>query len=324
VNPGGLYGISVERLGIHRLTSARNRRLIEICKHVRTADGNVVEAIARGIPATLASLRDAGMPDPRFFDQGLMFTVTLDRTHKADQASPPSPTTRLTPAELPIDAHMVHPTRARGEGACEAAHGEQCGWLAILKVVVAHEDKPIVLFTSAAEWARWIENASDDSGLRLRLRKTSSKLPGIIYAEALDVALCHGWIDGQKQSDSQDYFLQAFTPRRSRSPWSKVNREHVARLIEEGRMRPGGQAEVDRAKADGRWDNAYRQRDDQVPEDFQAALDASPAAAAAFAGLSKQNRFAFVFRLGNVKGVATRERKIGEYVAILERGGSLH
>jgi len=210
------------------------------------------------------------------------------------------------------------------KGACEAAHGEQCGWLASLEVVVAHADKPIVLFTSAAEWARWIENASDDSGLRLRLRKTSSKLPGITYAEALDVALCHGWIDGQKQSDSQDYFLQAFTPRRSRSPWSKVNREHVARLIEEGRMRPGGQAEVDRAKADGRWDNAYRQKDDQVPEDFQAALDASPAAAATFAGLSKQNRFAFVFRLGNVKRAATRNRKIGEYVAILERGGSLH
>jgi uncharacterized protein YdeI (YjbR/CyaY-like superfamily) len=103
-----------------------------------------------------------------------------------------------------------------------------------------------------------------------------------------------------------------------------VNREHVARLIEKGRMRPGGQAEVDRAKADRRWDNAYRQRDDQVPEDFQAALDASPAAAGTFAGLSKQKRFAFVFRLGNVKRATTREQKIGDYVAILERGGSLH
>lgn len=90
-----------------RLTSARNRRLIEICKHVRTADGNVVEAIASGIPATLASLRDAGMPDPRFFDQGLMFTVTLDRLHKADQASPPAPRTRLTPAERELMAALV-------------------------------------------------------------------------------------------------------------------------------------------------------------------------------------------------------------------------
>ena len=218
-------------------------------------------------------------------------------------------------AELPIDAHVARPTHS---------HGEQCGWLAILELVVAHADKPIVLFTSAAEWERWLENASDDTGLRLRLRKKSSKLPGITYAEALDVALCHGWIDGQTQSDSNDYFLQAFTPRRSRSPWSKVNREHVARLIEEGRMRPGGQAEVDRAKADGRWNNAYRQKDDQVPEDFQAALDANPASAATFAGLSKQNRFAFVFRLSNVKRADTRERKIKEYVKILERGESLH
>jgi ATP-dependent DNA helicase RecG len=107
VNPGGLYGISVERLGIHRLTSARNRRLIEICKHVRTADGNVVEAIASGIPATLASLRDAGMPDPRFFDQGLMFTVTLDRTHTTDQVGPSSPRTRLTLAERELMTALV-------------------------------------------------------------------------------------------------------------------------------------------------------------------------------------------------------------------------
>jgi uncharacterized protein YdeI (YjbR/CyaY-like superfamily) len=199
-----------------------------------------------------------------------------------------------------------------------------CRRLAILETMTAHHDKPIVLFTTGSEWARWIELASDDTGLRLRLRKKSSQLPGIVYAEALDVALCHGWIDGQKESDNNDYFLQAFTPRRPRSPWSKVNREHVARLIEEGRMRPGGQAEVDRAKADGRWDNAYRQKDDQVPEDFQAALDANPATAATFAGLSKQNRFAFVFRLGNVKRADTRERKIVEYIAILERGESLH
>jgi ATP-dependent DNA helicase RecG len=107
VNPGGLYGISVERLGIHRLTSARNRRLLEICKHVRTADGNVVEAIASGIPATFASLRDAGMPEPRFFDQGLMFTVTLDRTHRTHGPIPPSPTAKLTPAEQELMTALV-------------------------------------------------------------------------------------------------------------------------------------------------------------------------------------------------------------------------
>jgi uncharacterized protein YdeI (YjbR/CyaY-like superfamily) len=189
--------------------------------------------------------------------------------------------------------------------------------------VVAHADKPIELFTTPAAWEAWIEQATSADGVRLRLRRKSSTMPGITYDEALDVALCHGWIDGQKQSDDADYFLQAFTPRRARSPWSKVNREHVARLTAEGRMRPAGQREVDRAKADGRWDAAYRQRDDVVPEDFQAALDLNPAALQTFAALSKQRRFAFVFRLGNVKRPETRARKIVEYVAILERGESL-
>jgi uncharacterized protein YdeI (YjbR/CyaY-like superfamily) len=189
--------------------------------------------------------------------------------------------------------------------------------------VVAHADKPIELFTTPAAWEAWIEQATSADGVRLRLRRKSSTMPGITYDEALDVALCHGWIDGQKQSDDDNYFLQAFTPRRARSPWSKVNREHVARLTAEGRMRRGGQLEVDRAKADGRWDAAYRQRDDVVPEDFQAALDLNPAALQTFAALSKQRRFAFVFRLGNVKRPETRARKIVEYVAILERGESL-
>jgi uncharacterized protein YdeI (YjbR/CyaY-like superfamily) len=191
-------------------------------------------------------------------------------------------------------------------------------------IVVAHSDKPIVLFTTVGAWETWIEKVAEDGGVRLRLRKKSSKLPGITYAEALDVALCYGWIDGQKQSDDDDYFLQAFTPRRARSPWSKVNREHVTRLINKGRMRPEGLAEVDRAKADGRWDAAYRQKDDDVPVELQAALDLNPIAAATFAALSRQNRFAIVFRLSNVKRAETRERKVAEYIAMLERGESLH
>ncbi len=138
------------------------------------------------------------------------------------------------------------------------------------------------------------------------------------------MALCRGWIDGQIQSDDADFFLQAFTPRRSRSPWSQINRAHVERLINEGRMRPSGQAEIDRAKADGRWQAAYRQKTSTVPEDLQAALDASPSAAAAFARLTSQNRFAILFRLGNLKRAETRQRKLHEYVAMLERGESLH
>jgi uncharacterized protein YdeI (YjbR/CyaY-like superfamily) len=179
-------------------------------------------------------------------------------------------------------------------------------------------------FVIADEWERWLVTAADDGGVRLRLGKKSSKLAGITYAEALDVALCHGWIDGQIQSESGDYFLQAFTPRRKASPWSKVNREHVARLISEGRMRAGGQAEIDRAKADGRWDAAYQQKNAKLPDDLQVALDANPVAAEFFAGLSSQNRFAIIFRLGNVKRAATRERKLAEYVAMLERGEALH
>ena len=135
--------------------------------------------------------------------------------------------------------------------------------------MVAHADKPVLYLTSAAELERWIERAADDGGVRLRLRKKSSKQPGITYAEALDVALCHGWIDGQKQSNDADFFLQAFTPRRFRSPWSQINRDHVERLINEGRMRPAGQAEIDRAKADGRWQAAYRQRILQYPTIFK-------------------------------------------------------
>ena len=190
--------------------------------------------------------------------------------------------------------------------------------------MVAHADKPVLYLTSAAELERWIERADDDGGVRLRLRKKSSKQPGITYAEALDVALCHGWIDGQKQSNDADFFLQAFTPRRFRSPWSQINRDHVERLINEGRMRPAGQAEIDRAKADGRWQAAYRQKNSAVPDDLQAALDASPEAAAAFARLTSQNRFAISFRLGNVRRAENRQRKLHEYLAMLERGETLH
>jgi uncharacterized protein YdeI (YjbR/CyaY-like superfamily) len=190
--------------------------------------------------------------------------------------------------------------------------------------VVAHADKPVLAVTSVEEWERWLEASPDPGGVRLRLRKKGSTAPGISYLEAVEVALCHGWIDGQGQSGDENFYLQAFTPRRERSPWSQINRERVERLVSAGRMRPAGQAEVDRAKADGRWDAAYRQRDAVVPPDLQQALDASPTAPAAFAALSSQNRFAILFRIGNVKRAATRERKIREYVAMLERGETIY
>jgi uncharacterized protein YdeI (YjbR/CyaY-like superfamily) len=190
---------------------------------------------------------------------------------------------------------------------------------------VGVSDKPVLDFASAVEWERWLESDdAPDGGARLRLRKKGSSTPGLTYAEALDVALCFGWIDGQVKSHDADSFLTVFTPRRRNSPWSKVNRGHVERLIVEGRMRSAGQAEIDRAKADGRWDAAYRVADRDVPADLQAALDASPAAGAAFAGLSSQNRFGIVFRLTSVKRAETRRRKLAEFVAMLERGETLH
>jgi uncharacterized protein YdeI (YjbR/CyaY-like superfamily) len=191
--------------------------------------------------------------------------------------------------------------------------------------VVAHADKPVLYTTTAQEWEQWIEaDTTGGGGVRLRLRKKSTTKPGITYAEALDVALCHGWIDGQIQAEDDDFFLQAFTPRRSRSPWSQINRGHVDRLIAAGRMRSGGQAEIDRAKADGRWDAAYRQRDAPIPDDLATALATSPAAAEAFAALSSQNRFAILFRIGNVERAETRQRKLAEYIAMLEQSKTLH
>jgi uncharacterized protein YdeI (YjbR/CyaY-like superfamily) len=190
--------------------------------------------------------------------------------------------------------------------------------------MVAHADKPEVHVDTALDWERYLEQSPPQTGIRLRLRKKSSTLPGMLYAEALDVALCFGWIDGQANALDADYYLQAFGPRRPRSMWSQINQGHVARLIADGRMRPAGHAEIERAKADGRWEAAYRQKDAVPPLELQQALDASPAAAAAFAAQSSQNRFAMIFRITNLKRETSRRARAAEYVAMLERGETLH
>ena len=190
--------------------------------------------------------------------------------------------------------------------------------------MVGVQDKPLVSMQTVGEWEAFLDQHQDSDGVRLKLRKKASTLPGITYAEALDAALCFGWIDGQRGSLDDDYHVQVFTPRRPRSIWSQRNRDHVERLTAQGRMRASGQAQIDRAKADGRWDAAYRWKDAEVPPDLQEAIDARPAAAAFFAQLSSQNRFAIIFRLGNVKRADTRARKITTFVAMLERGETLH
>lgn len=184
--------------------------------------------------------------------------------------------------------------------------------------------KPVLHVDTVADWEAWLDSGPDPTGVRLRLRKKASTQPGITYAEALDVALCFGWIDGQTQSLDADYYLHTFTPRRPRSIWSKVNIGHVTRLIEEGRMRPQGQHEIDRAKTDGRWDSAYRQSDGDLPVELQEALDADPRIAEAFASQSAQNRFAMAFRVANLKRPASRAARVAEYVEMLERGESIH
>ena len=185
-------------------------------------------------------------------------------------------------------------------------------------------DKPVLEVGTVEEWEAWLADDPDPGGVRLRLRKKASKRLGITYAEALDSALCFGWIDGQVGALDEDYHLQVFTPRRPRSVWSQRNRDHVARLIAAGRMRSAGLVEVERAKADGRWEAAYRQKDALVPDDLQAALDASPDAAALFAKLTSQNRFAILFRINSVKRAETRAAKIARFVAMLDRGETPH
>lgn len=185
-------------------------------------------------------------------------------------------------------------------------------------------DRPQLDVKDAEEWERWILAHPESPGVRLRLRKKNSSQAAPTYDEALDVALCHGWIDGQTNSLDADFFLVAFSPRRPRSVWSQRNREHIARLADEGRMRAGGLAEVERAQADGRWDAAYRQKDAPIPEDLQAALDGDPAAAAFFAGLTAQNRWALLFRLASVKGADARAARIARYLEMFERGETVY
>ncbi|WP_424467538.1 YdeI/OmpD-associated family protein [Pseudoclavibacter helvolus] len=185
--------------------------------------------------------------------------------------------------------------------------------------MVSFADKPVHDFT-IEEWEAFLESGPDDGGVRLKLRKKLSKAPGITWQEALDVALCYGWIDGQSARFDDDYMLQAFTPRRKNSPWSKINVGHVGRLIEEGRMRPGGLAEVERAKADGRWDAAYRVKGAEVPADLQIALDANPAALAFFEVMKKQERFQVIFRISNIKTPAIRAARIRDVVEKAARG----
>lgn len=181
-----------------------------------------------------------------------------------------------------------------------------------------NDDLPVIAFASKREFEDWLEAQEPASpGLWLKIAKRKSGIGSVTYEEALDAALCVGWIDGQKRTFDDRHWLQRFTPRKTRSRWSQVNRKRATQLIELGQMRTGGLAEVERAMADGRWDAAYEgQRTITVPEDLQAALQADVEAAAFFATLDSRNRYAILYRIADAKRPETRLARIEKYVAM--------
>jgi uncharacterized protein YdeI (YjbR/CyaY-like superfamily) len=185
---------------------------------------------------------------------------------------------------------------------------------------------PIIGFQEAAVFDAWLAaEPRTSNGIWLKLAKKGAKVASLSKAEAIDAALCHGWIDGQLDKYDEAYWLIRFTPRKRSSKWSEINRTRAAELIAQGRMHPSGLAEVDAAKADGRWEAAYAPASTaQVPPDLQAALDASPRAAAFFATLKGANRYAVLYRVGTAKKPETRAKRIAEFVAMLQRGETVH
>ena len=181
-------------------------------------------------------------------------------------------------------------------------------------------------FASQDEWRAWLaEHHADSDGVWIAFARKASGIPTVTYAEAVEVALTYGWIDGQARSIDETRYGQRFTPRRARSRWSKINRAKAEKLSAAGEMQPAGLAEVERAKADGRWDAAYDSPTTAtVPDELRAALDADPAAAKLFDELDGTNRFAILHRIHDAKRPETRARRIAKFVEMLARGETLH
>jgi uncharacterized protein YdeI (YjbR/CyaY-like superfamily) len=192
--------------------------------------------------------------------------------------------------------------------------------------VGADDGLPTIAFASEAEWEAWLaRHHAESPGVWVKMAKKGSGIDSVSYPGVLESALCFGWIDGRREALDASYFLQRFTPRRSRSRWSRINREKAERLMTDGRMRPAGVVEVQRAQADGRWEAAYAgQKTSTVPDDLQRELDARPQAKAFFAELSSQNRYAILYRLQEAKKPETRARRLAKFVAMLEAGEAIH
>jgi uncharacterized protein YdeI (YjbR/CyaY-like superfamily) len=192
--------------------------------------------------------------------------------------------------------------------------------------IESEQGLPIAAFGSRQDWERWLEqHHAGSAGVWLKIAKKGSGRGTILYPEALESALCYGWIDGQKASYDEEFWLQKFTPRRARSRWSRINREKAAELVDQRRMKPAGLVEVERARADGRWAAAYEgQSRATVPEDLQRELDRNPDAKAFFEALDSANRYAILYRIGDAKRPETRARRIERYVAMLAERRKLH
>jgi uncharacterized protein YdeI (YjbR/CyaY-like superfamily) len=187
-------------------------------------------------------------------------------------------------------------------------------------------EQPILELANAPAWEKWLRaNHRTSDGIWLRIQRKTPGSTALSIVEALDIALCYGWIDGLRKGESATTYLQKYTPRRARSLWSKINRDKVLALIEVGRMQPAGLAEIERAKADGRWDAAYDPWRSAAPNpELTAALEASPRARAFWDTLDRRNRFAIIFRTQTAAKPETRARRIEKFIAMLERGERIH
>ena len=188
------------------------------------------------------------------------------------------------------------------------------------------KDLPVLAFSSQKAWEAWLAQQDMSSkGLWVKLAKKGSGLDSVTYAEAVQVALCYGWIDGQANRLDGDYYLQRFTPRRARSKWSKINRDRAEKLIARGAMKPAGMREVERARADGRWDAAYDAPSTAtVPDDLRVEFEKNDKARSFFTTLNATNRYAILHRIQDAKRPETRARRIEKFVAMLERGEKIY
>jgi uncharacterized protein YdeI (YjbR/CyaY-like superfamily) len=191
---------------------------------------------------------------------------------------------------------------------------------------VKKSELPQLRFESAEAWDEWLaQNHDSAAGVWMMIAKKGTGVSTVAYPEVLDLAISHGWIDGQRKALDETFFLQKFSPRGPRSRWSQINREKATRMIESGEMKPAGLREVERAKADGRWDAAYApQSRAKVPDDLREALDANPPAREFFGTLNSQNRYSILYRVNDAKRPETRARRIAQFVEMLARGEKLY